>query len=203
MCAQDRPDEDEHSIRIHAGRDSDAYLQRVSRQLGYTIVTWRGRHIAEPTELAAQEASGYWLEVLQLASALQRHYQPVKMNDQTLGNAVPHLHTQSSAAVRAGSGARPSTSCSTRSRAVSGSTGAHRSTCRRRQQTSNLFNAGQHDVEHDRVVLLDSQPDRFRPLDGHIQRVGLFLQPSSEDRGHPRVVLYHQHPHGRTLAPVR
>ena len=93
MCAQDRPDEDEHGIRIHAGRDSDAYLQRVSWQLGYTIVTWRGRHIAEPTELAAQEASGYWLEVLQLASALQRHYQPVKMNYQTLGNAVPHLHT--------------------------------------------------------------------------------------------------------------
>jgi diadenosine tetraphosphate (Ap4A) HIT family hydrolase len=40
-----------------------------------------------------QEASGYWLEVLQVASALQRHYRPVKMNYQTLGNAVPHLHT--------------------------------------------------------------------------------------------------------------
>jgi diadenosine tetraphosphate (Ap4A) HIT family hydrolase len=60
--------------------------------LGYTIVIWRGRHIAEPTELAAQEASGYWLEVRQVASALQRHYRPVKMNYQTLGNAVPHLH---------------------------------------------------------------------------------------------------------------
>ena len=93
MCAQDRPDEDEHGIRIHAGRYSDAYLQRVSWQLGYTVVMWRGRHIAEPTELAAQEASGYWLEVLQVASALQRHYRPVKMNYQTLGNAVPHLHT--------------------------------------------------------------------------------------------------------------
>ena len=34
-----------------------------------------------------------WLEVLQVASALQRHYQPVKMNYQTLGNVVPHLHT--------------------------------------------------------------------------------------------------------------
>jgi hypothetical protein len=27
---------------------------------------WRGRHVAEPTELAAQEASGYWLEILQV-----------------------------------------------------------------------------------------------------------------------------------------
>jgi hypothetical protein len=56
----------------------DAYLQRASWQLGYTVVMWRGRHIAEPTELAAQEASGHRLEVLQVASALQRHYQPVK-----------------------------------------------------------------------------------------------------------------------------
>ena len=93
MCAQDRSDEDEYGIRIYAGRYSDAYLQRVSWQLGYTIVVWRGRHVAEPTELAAEEASGYWLEVLQVASALERYYRPVKTNYQTLGNAVPHLHT--------------------------------------------------------------------------------------------------------------
>jgi diadenosine tetraphosphate (Ap4A) HIT family hydrolase len=93
MCSQDRPDEDEYGIRIDAGRYSDAYLQRVSWQLGYTIVMWRGRHVAEPTELGDQEASGYWLESLRVAAALQRYYQPVKMNYQTLGNAVPHLHT--------------------------------------------------------------------------------------------------------------
>jgi diadenosine tetraphosphate (Ap4A) HIT family hydrolase len=93
MCAQGRPDEDEYGIRIHAGRYSDAYLQRASWQRGYTVVAWRGRHVAEPTELADQEACGYWLEVLRVASALQRHYQPVKMNYQTLGNVVPHLHT--------------------------------------------------------------------------------------------------------------
>jgi len=55
MCAQDRPDEDEHGIRIHAGRYSDACLQRATWQLGYTIVVWRGRHVAEPTELSDQE----------------------------------------------------------------------------------------------------------------------------------------------------
>jgi diadenosine tetraphosphate (Ap4A) HIT family hydrolase len=93
MFSQGRPDEDEHGIRIHAGRHSDAYLQRASRQLGYTVVMWRGRHVAEPTELSETEASGYWLEVLRVAAALQGQYQPVKMNYQTLGNAVPHLHT--------------------------------------------------------------------------------------------------------------
>ena len=93
MCAQGRPDEDEHGIRIHAGRYGDAYLQRATWQPGYTVVTWRGRHVAEPTELDDEEACGYWREVLRVASALQRHYRPVKMNYQTLGNAVPHLHT--------------------------------------------------------------------------------------------------------------
>ena len=71
----------------------DAYLQRATWQPGYTVVTWRGRHVAEPTELDDEEACGYWREVLRVASALQRHYRPVKMNYQTLGNAVPHLHT--------------------------------------------------------------------------------------------------------------
>ena len=93
MCAQGRPDEDEHGIRIFAGRYSDAYLQRATWQPGYTVVTWRSRHVAEPTELDVEEASGYWREVLQVAVALQRHYRPVKMNYQTLGNVVPHLHT--------------------------------------------------------------------------------------------------------------
>ena len=80
MCAQGRPDEDEHGIRIHAGRYSDAYLQRATWQPGYTVVAWRGRHVAEPTELDDEEACGYWREVLRVAAALQRHYRPVKMN---------------------------------------------------------------------------------------------------------------------------
>jgi diadenosine tetraphosphate (Ap4A) HIT family hydrolase len=39
------------------------------------------------------EAAGYWLEVLRVAEALQRHYRPLKMNYEVLGNALPHLHT--------------------------------------------------------------------------------------------------------------
>jgi diadenosine tetraphosphate (Ap4A) HIT family hydrolase len=93
MCVQGRPDEDEWGVRVLAGRFSDAYLQRASWQPGYTIVVWRGRHVAEPTELGDTEAVGYWREVLRVASAIARHYRPVKLNYQLLGNAVPHLHT--------------------------------------------------------------------------------------------------------------
>jgi diadenosine tetraphosphate (Ap4A) HIT family hydrolase len=62
-------------------------------QLGYTLVIWRGRHINEPTELSEDEASLYWLDVLTTARALMEYYKPIKMNYETLGNSLPHLHT--------------------------------------------------------------------------------------------------------------
>ena len=92
MCAAGRPERDAYGIRIAAGTYSDAYLQRADVQRGYTLVIWRGHHVAEPTELTDSEAQGYWLEVLRVARALQRHFQPLKLNYQVLGNAVPHLH---------------------------------------------------------------------------------------------------------------
>lgn len=93
MCEGGRPDEDRYGIRIRAGRYADAYLQRAAVQRGYAIVIWRGRHVTEPTELSAAEASGYWSEVLATARALITVYQPLKMNYETLGNSLPHLHT--------------------------------------------------------------------------------------------------------------
>lgn len=93
MCAEGRPAESHGAPRIFAGEYADAYLRREAIQRGYTIVAWRGRHVAEPTELDADEAAGYWLEVVRVAGALERHLEPVKMNYNLLGNAVPHLHT--------------------------------------------------------------------------------------------------------------
>ena len=53
MCAQGRPDETLYGVRVFAGEMADAYLQRAAIQRGYTVVIWRGRHVAEPTELAS------------------------------------------------------------------------------------------------------------------------------------------------------
>ena len=93
MCEAGRPDADQYGVRIRAGEYSDAYLQRADVQRGYTLVIWRGRHVNEPTELTENEASGYWSEVLAVARALITVYQPLKMNYETLGNSLPHLHT--------------------------------------------------------------------------------------------------------------
>jgi diadenosine tetraphosphate (Ap4A) HIT family hydrolase len=93
MCEPDRPDEDRYGIRIHSTENADAVLQRANIQRGYTLVIWRGRHVTEPYELSAAEASAYWTEVLNVAKALAIYYRPLKMNYETLGNSLPHLHT--------------------------------------------------------------------------------------------------------------
>ncbi len=93
MCAQGRPDETEYGTRIFEGEVSDAILQRADVQRGYTVMIWRGRHVAEPTELSTEEAAAYWHELLRVGRALEEHLQPVKMNYETLGNSMPHLHT--------------------------------------------------------------------------------------------------------------
>ena len=93
MCEAGRPDADRYGIRVLEGKYSDAYLQRADVQRGYTLVIWRGRHVNEPTELDEVEAAGYWAEVLAVARALIAVYKPLKMNYETLGNSLPHLHT--------------------------------------------------------------------------------------------------------------
>src|ERR671933_465120 len=80
MCSQGRPEETEHGARFYAGEVADAYLQKEDIQRGYSVVIWRGRHVAEPTELSRDEAARYWLEVLRVARALEAHLEPVKTN---------------------------------------------------------------------------------------------------------------------------
>jgi diadenosine tetraphosphate (Ap4A) HIT family hydrolase len=95
MCAEGRPElAHGRNARIQSGRVSDAYLARNDvGQRGYAVVIWRGRHVAEPTELTADEAARYFAEVLAVSRALEAHYKPAKMNLMMLGNTVPHLHT--------------------------------------------------------------------------------------------------------------
>jgi len=93
MCGTSRPEADQYGVRILEGEYCDAYLQRADVQRGYTVVIWRGRHVSEPTELTDAEAAGYWAEVLAVARALIGVFAPLKMNYETLGNSLPHLHT--------------------------------------------------------------------------------------------------------------
>lgn len=92
MCAEGRPEQTPHGVRYFAGEVSDAYLVRADIQRGLSVVIWRGRHVAEPTELTTSECAAYAAEVLQVGRAIERAFAPLKMNYTLLGNAVPHLH---------------------------------------------------------------------------------------------------------------
>jgi diadenosine tetraphosphate (Ap4A) HIT family hydrolase len=92
LCAEGRPEEASGRIRFFASPWTDGYLHLRGVQRGYAAVIWRGRHVVEPTDLAAEEAVAFWSDVLQVGRAMQRVYQPLKMNYQVLGNRIPHLH---------------------------------------------------------------------------------------------------------------
>lgn len=66
-------------------------LSRNQAARGYTVVVCR-RHVVEPFELPPEERRQFFEDVLAVGQALQRLYQPLKLNYQILGNAVPHLH---------------------------------------------------------------------------------------------------------------
>jgi diadenosine tetraphosphate (Ap4A) HIT family hydrolase len=93
-CPMCGPGEDEtpHGVRVYEGRWSDGYLGRHPVRPGYAYVIWKGRHVAEPTELSDEEAAGFWAEVALVARAVAERTRPVKMNWLSLGNGVPHLH---------------------------------------------------------------------------------------------------------------
>jgi diadenosine tetraphosphate (Ap4A) HIT family hydrolase len=93
MCEEGRPERTDHGVRFFAGEVSDAYLVRADIQRGLSIVVWRGRHVAEPTDLTEAEAAAYGREVLGVGRALQTAFEPVKLNYDLLGNSLPHLHT--------------------------------------------------------------------------------------------------------------
>jgi diadenosine tetraphosphate (Ap4A) HIT family hydrolase len=91
MC-QPGADETPFGVRVFEGRWTDAYLGRFPVRPGYAYVIWKGRHVAEPTELSDEEGAGFWSEVAHVARGVAARRRPVKMNWLSLGNGVPHLH---------------------------------------------------------------------------------------------------------------
>ena len=93
MCAAGGADDIGGGVRFFEGTVADGYLQRRAPSAGYSIVVWRGRHIADVSEMSAQEATDYWLEVLEVARIVTRVFEPCHLNYDLLGNEVPHVHT--------------------------------------------------------------------------------------------------------------
>jgi diadenosine tetraphosphate (Ap4A) HIT family hydrolase len=68
-------------------------LDARSRLPGYCLVAWSGQHVAEAFALSKEQSAGYWADVNRVARAIDRVFEPLKINLLTLGNWLPHLHT--------------------------------------------------------------------------------------------------------------
>lgn len=93
LCGALGAGDNDYSVAVFTGAVAEVRLERRSRLPGYCIVVWRLGHVAEPTDLDPGQASLYWSEVMAAGRAVRARFSPVKMNYQTLGNTVPHLHT--------------------------------------------------------------------------------------------------------------
>ena len=74
------------------GRDRRRDLNHDARSRGYALLFWRGRHVAELSDLDPGELSSFTSEIVGVCRAIEAHYQPAKLNFLVLGNGLPHLH---------------------------------------------------------------------------------------------------------------
>jgi diadenosine tetraphosphate (Ap4A) HIT family hydrolase len=93
MCANQDLEDSGWGVRFLQGGSADVFLWRSGRVRGYAVAIWKHGHVAEPTQLPAEQAARFWLETLRAGAAIEAHLRPVKLNYLTLGNALPHLHT--------------------------------------------------------------------------------------------------------------
>jgi diadenosine tetraphosphate (Ap4A) HIT family hydrolase len=93
LCASLGRGDNAQTLAVATLEHTEVRLERRSRLPGYCVVVWRRGHVVEPTELAPDDAAAYWLEVGDVARAIEAEFAPVKLNFFTLGNVVPHLHT--------------------------------------------------------------------------------------------------------------
>ena len=93
LCSRSSIEDDEWGTRVFSGSAIDVFVWKTGVVPGYVVAIWRGRHVAEPTDLSPDEAASYWRELIHVGRAVERAFAPAKMNYETLGNNVPHLHT--------------------------------------------------------------------------------------------------------------
>ena len=77
---------------FYSGRTSEALLERKAIAKGHAAVVFRGRHVADFTDLTAGELADYWKDIQNVGRMIERVFRPCHMNYMLLGNIVPHLH---------------------------------------------------------------------------------------------------------------
>lgn len=93
MCGNLGKEDNGFGVRFLEGEYADVFLQRLDLAPGYTIAIWKHGHVAELTELSSDALAGFTAEAVRAGRAIEQLFKPAKMNFETLGNGLPHLHT--------------------------------------------------------------------------------------------------------------
>ncbi|MEJ7743130.1 MAG: HIT domain-containing protein [Nocardioidaceae bacterium] len=93
MCSYGPVESDECGVRVFTGEFMDAYLWTPGTIRGYTVCIWKRGHVVEASHVDLDSAAGWWREVTMVSAAVERVFEPIKLNLETLGNVVPHPYT--------------------------------------------------------------------------------------------------------------
>lgn len=77
---------------FHSGRASEAILEQHAIANGHVAVIFRGRHVADFTNLSPQELADYSHDIQTVGRIIERVFHPCHVNYMLLGNIAPHLH---------------------------------------------------------------------------------------------------------------
>ena len=93
LCTELASDEDQTRDGYKVADLALSRLRLAANQwvTGYCVLVCK-IHVREPYELAREDRSVFFEDMMRTAQALERVFQPVKMNFEILGNSVPHLH---------------------------------------------------------------------------------------------------------------
>ena len=91
MCADAHLPENEHSILVASTEMTHVRLVRNQAHPGYTVVILR-EHLTDLGQLDAGQLSAFWRDVQRAGRAVDKAFDPRKINYLVMGHRAPHLH---------------------------------------------------------------------------------------------------------------
>jgi len=91
MCANVGQSETRYGFLVSQLEASNLHLSKNQYASGYCVLMYR-EHATELHQLSPERQAAFMRDLLRAGAAMARVFQPIKMNYQLLGNAIPHLH---------------------------------------------------------------------------------------------------------------
>ena len=91
MCADVSKPETRYGFLVAELETANLHISKNQYILGYCVLIYR-EHATELHQLAPDKQAAFMRDLARAGTAIAGMWQPIKMNYQLLGNAIPHLH---------------------------------------------------------------------------------------------------------------